>query len=51
MSVPVWVKDSVFYQIFPDRFENGDLTNDPANLAPWSAKPTIHSFHGGICAG
>jgi glycosidase len=51
MSVPVWVKDSVFYQIFPDRFENGDLTNDPANLAPWSAKPTIHSFHGGDLRG
>ena len=51
MSVPAWVKDSVFYQIFPDRFENGDLTNDPANLVPWSAKPTIHSFHGGDLRG
>jgi alpha-glucosidase len=26
---PVWVHNSVFYQIFPDRFANGDATNDP----------------------
>ena len=25
---PQWVKDAVFYQIFPDRFCNGDETND-----------------------
>ena len=27
--VPRWVKDAVFYQIFPERFRNGDPTNDP----------------------
>jgi glycosidase len=51
MSVPAWVKDSVFYQIFPDRFDNGDLTNDPVNLSPWNSKPTITSFHGGDLRG
>lgn len=51
MSVPAWVKDSVFYQIFPDRFENGDCTNDPVNIAPWNSKPTITSFHGGDLRG
>ena len=25
---PEWVKDAVFYHIFPDRFHNGDPTND-----------------------
>jgi|LSQX01.3.fsa_nt_gb alpha-glucosidase len=25
-----WLSHSVFYQIFPDRFANGDPTNDPA---------------------
>lgn len=25
---PKWVKDSVFYQIFPERFNNGDEEND-----------------------
>lgn len=24
-----WLKDAIFYQIFPDRFANGDLGNDP----------------------
>ncbi len=27
-AAPAWVRDSVFYQIFPDRFANGDPTND-----------------------
>jgi cyclomaltodextrinase / maltogenic alpha-amylase / neopullulanase len=35
MSVPAWVQDAVFYQIFPDRFANGDLSNDPPNVRPW----------------
>jgi cyclomaltodextrinase / maltogenic alpha-amylase / neopullulanase len=51
MSVPAWVKDSIFYQIFPDRFENGDLTNDPTNKVAWESKPTINSFHGGDLRG
>ncbi len=28
-NVPDWIADAVFYQIFPERFRNGDLTNDP----------------------
>ena len=28
-SVPEWVSHSVIYQIFPDRFCNGDPSNDP----------------------
>ncbi len=27
--VPDWVQDAVFYQIFPERFRNGDPQNDP----------------------
>ena len=27
--VPEWVADAVFYQIFPERFANGDRSNDP----------------------
>lgn len=47
MSVPDWVKDSIFYQIFPDRFYNGDKTNDPDNIQTWGATPTITGFQGG----
>jgi len=28
-SAPAWVADAVFYQIFPERFRNGDTSNDP----------------------
>ena len=28
-SVPNWAADAVFYQIFPERFANGDTSNDP----------------------
>ena len=27
--VPSWAAEAVFYQIFPERFDNGDPTNDP----------------------
>lgn len=27
--VPDWVADAVFYQLFPERFRNGDTHNDP----------------------
>jgi len=29
LSPVSWLNDAVFYQIFPDRFENGDPANDP----------------------
>ena len=28
-STPDWVKNGIMYQIFPDRFRNGDPNNDP----------------------
>jgi cyclomaltodextrinase / maltogenic alpha-amylase / neopullulanase len=29
-SVPKWSKEAIWYQIFVERFRNGDTTNDPA---------------------
>ena len=49
--VPAWVEKTVFYQIFPDRFANGDKANDPKNVAPWNSKPTGDSRFGGDIAG
>lgn len=34
MTVPYWVQDVIFYQIFPDRFANRDPGNDPPNKQP-----------------
>ncbi len=34
-----WMRDGVMYQIFPDRFRNGDPTNDPSPNDPRYAYP------------
>jgi cyclomaltodextrinase / maltogenic alpha-amylase / neopullulanase len=47
MTIPEWVQDAVFYQIFPDRFANGDPSNDPPNTQPWGGTPTTWGFQGG----
>ena len=50
-TVPRWAADAIFYQIFPERFANGDRTNDPTReslefservpetwaISPWTA--------------
>ncbi len=51
MSVPTWVSEAVFYQIFPDRFANGDPSNDPVNVKPWGSLPTRFGFQGGDLQG
>ena len=51
MIVPAWVQDAVFYQVFPDRFYNGDPTNDPPNVEAWGAPPTLWGYQGGDLRG
>ncbi len=51
MSTPYWVQDAIFYQIFPDRFANGDSENDPPNLQKWGSAPTLWGFQGGDLRG
>jgi len=51
MTVPYWVQDAIFYQIFPDRFANGDPSNDPPNVVPWGSQPTVWNFMGGDLRG
>ncbi len=50
-SLPSWVKDATFYQIFPERFYNGDLSNDPARAERWDGKPKRDNFFGGDLSG
>ncbi|HEU68442.1 MAG TPA: alpha-amlyase, partial [Candidatus Acetothermia bacterium] len=50
-SPPTWVRDAVFYQIFPDRFRSGDPGNDPPGTQPWDDPPTHRSFSGGDLVG
>ena len=54
---PAWAKDVVWYQIFPERFHNGDPANDPrpeniysaSNFRPvpadWSVTPWTHNWY------
>lgn len=54
--VPQWAKDAVWYQIFPDRFHNGDPSNDPtkddiagafpdAPHLPWQIHPWTSDWY------
>ena len=49
--IPGWVHELVIYQIFPDRFFNGNPDNDPPNVQRWGAKPTLWEFQGGDLEG
>lgn len=51
MPVPYWVKDAIFYQIFPDRFANGDPAHLRTATLPWEAAPTLYGFQGGDLRG
>ncbi len=50
-KTPNWIESAVFYQVFPDRFENGSATNDLPGTEPWNAKPTYRTRLGGDIAG
>lgn len=48
---PEWAQDAVVYQIFVERFANGDTSNDPLEVDPWGARPMRSSFFGGDLKG
>ncbi len=50
-AAPQWVADAVFYQIFPERFCNGDTGNDPPGVTAWGQPPTRENFFGGDLQG
>ena len=50
-TTPEWVKDAVFYQIFPDRFARSKRVPKPSNLEPWGSPPTLYGFKGGDLLG
>ena len=35
-ETPEWAKHAIWYQIFPERFRNGDPANDPPNTKGWT---------------
>ncbi len=53
IKTPNWVKDAVFYQIFPDRFAKGKPSKNypnhwqSSNLQSWEKPPTLQKYKGG----
>lgn len=47
-----WMKDAVFYQIFPERFRRGDFSKDDSYInQAWEDLPSPKSFAGGDIKG
>lgn len=46
---PTWVNETIWYQIFPERFCNGNLENDPEGVLPWREQGSVRNqeFFGG----
>ena len=51
VKTPDWVKDAIFYQIFPDRFAKSSRLPKPNNLEPWDTPPTEQGYKGGDLPG
>jgi len=51
VDTPAWVRDAVFYQIFPDRFAQSVRVPKPGPLEPWDSPPSLYGFKGGDLLG
>ncbi|GGQ95483.1 glycoside hydrolase family 13 protein [Deinococcus ruber] len=51
IRTPDWVKDAVFYQIFPDRFAQSVRVAKANHLQAWGELPTFHKYQGGDLLG
>lgn len=51
VTTPNWVKDAIFYQIFPDRFAKSAFVDKPHHIETWDSPPTMHGFKGGDLIG
>jgi cyclomaltodextrinase / maltogenic alpha-amylase / neopullulanase len=50
-QVPQWAAETVFYQIFPERFNNGNPNLKPSIIEKWGTPPNYKSFYGGDLQG
>ena len=46
-----WMQESIAYQIFPERFCNGDKSINPKDVLPWGGEITHRSMYGGDLQG
>ena len=48
---PNWVRDAVFYQIFPDRLSRGERPVEVGRFQNWDDRPNFFGFKGGTLWG
>lgn len=51
IHTPDWVRDAIFYQIFPDRFAKSERVPKNYPLQAWDVEPTYNGFKGGDLLG
>lgn len=48
---PKWAASQIYYQIFPERFCNGDNALSPKQAVVWGSTPTRENYMGGDIPG
>lgn len=51
LKIPEWSKGQIYYQIFPERFCDGNPKNNPKECSPWGTAPTRENYMGGDIKG
>jgi len=51
IQTPTWMQGAVMYQIFPERFANGNPALNPPQVEPWGSTPESFNFQGGDLIG
>jgi cyclomaltodextrinase len=52
IHIPGWVRDAIFYQIFPDRFARSErLAGNASVFETWDSPPNHYGFKGGYLYG
>ena len=51
IHTPAWSRGQIFYQIFPERFDNGNPHLSPPDCQEWGTPPTRENYMGGDLQG
>lgn len=50
-TLPAWAEGVMIYQVLVDRFADGNPSNNPDPVRPWTALPDRNTYYGGDFAG
>jgi glycosidase len=51
IDIPAWAREAIVYEIFPERFADGNPALHPPKISPWYAKVNYKQFIGGNIPG